>query len=123
VKTVREFQEELLDGAAMRVKTDKINVQAMFKQEDREGKGMVLVQTFQIALQRAFQVKDIDARLVAMRFLERGGPRGGTEVNYSKFLADLDQRVKLGNLNQASSGQPNLFGAGMNDSSMSSDIA
>lgn len=47
-------------------------------------------------------MNDIDARIASRSFVERGTQQ---EVNYSKFLADLENRVKLGNLNQ-NTGKP-----------------
>lgn len=126
------MQDELLDEIAMKARAQNaVSLDSLFRSEDPKDRGSVQLPTFYITLQRAYQLKEIDAKVLAMRYLESGGGHsisasavGG--INYKAFLQELKKRIDSASLSQAPGGKPgatNLFGPGLHNQDPHSEIA
>jgi hypothetical protein len=84
--STKELQDEVLEAIATKALAQPYQLENLFKQDDPRDSGKVQTTAFATLIQRAYQVKDVDAKFLAMRYVDYSGSGMGVgTVMYKKF--------------------------------------
>jgi len=93
-KQAKEFLDEIFNTIIAAVKAKSIMIDTLFQKDDPMGKNFVPYSTFDAKLTQMFGLKAVDAKLMAIKFMDKQG-----QVNYREFLIEYhkaDKNKKLG---------------------------
>jgi Ca2+-binding EF-hand superfamily protein len=85
-KSTKELQDDILEEIASKVLNQPVQLDNLFKQDDPRDTGKVQLQSFNGLLQRTYQVKDFDAKYLALRYVDYASVGGPQTVLYKKFI-------------------------------------
>ena len=116
-KSTKEFQDDIIEEIAIKLRsTGASPIDKLFKTEDPRDLGYVKIDSFSITLSRIYQIKDIDSKLLAQRYIERTQSAG--DVAYKKFVLEVQNKVNSVAMLQKSSGSllpNNVIGVGIHN--------
>lgn len=116
-QSTKELQDEVLEGIATKALAQPFQLENLFKQDDPRDSGKVQSTAFATLIHRAYQVKDVDAKFLALRYVDySGSAMGAGTVLYKKFQQDVQQRAQTAKLEQKTAlvGRTNLLEPGLN---------
>jgi len=84
--TTKELQDEILEAIGTKALAQPYQLENLFKQDDPRDSGKVQSTAFSTLIQRAYQVKDVDAKFLALRYVDYSGSgMGAGTLLYKKF--------------------------------------
>ena len=72
IKNTRELQDEIIDEISVKVRASNFQLEILFRGDDPRDRGLIAATSFNTILQKAYQVKEIDLKVLSLRYVERG---------------------------------------------------